>query len=216
MLKRIVSALGLLGTACSNTPAFSGTFPDPPQSKLAMPGAAQETAVLAGGCFWGVELVFQNLKGVSQAVSGYAGGSKKSAHYEMVSDGNTGHAEAVQVTFDPSKISYGQLLKVFFSVAHDPTQKNRQGPDVGTQYRSAIFYTNSSQKEIAEAYIRELNNAHIFSKPIATEVVALPEFFTAETYHQKFAEKNPGHPYIAAHDLPKLRNLKGQYPEMVK
>src|SRR5258708_34276557 len=133
-------------------PAFSGVFPEPPNSKLAAAGAAQETAVFAGGCFWGVELVFEHLKGVSQAVSGYAGGSKKSAHYETVSDGNTGHAESVQVTFDPSKISYGQLLKVFFAVAHDRTQKNRQGPDEGTQYRSAIFYTNAGQKEIAEAY----------------------------------------------------------------
>lgn len=216
MLKRIVSALGLLGTACSTAPAFSGAFPDPPSSKLAAPGAPMETAVFAGGCFWGVELVFEHLKGVTNAVSGYAGGSKKSAHYEMVSDGNTGHAEAVQVTFDPSKISYGQLLKVFFSVAHDPTQKNRQGPDVGTQYRSAIFYSSAAQKEIAESYIRAINDAHVFKKPIVTEVVALPEFFTAEGYHQDFAEKNPGHPYIAAHDLPKLHSLKSQYPEMVK
>src|SRR5258706_3741048 len=211
MLRRIISAIGLLGA-----PAFSGTFPDAPNSKLAGAGAPQETTVFAGGCFWGVELVFENLKGMTQAVSGYAGGSKKSAHYEMVSDGNTGHAEAVQVTFDPSKISYGQLLKVFFSVAHDPTQKNRQGPDTGTQYRSAIFYTSAAQKEIAESYIRELNNAHVFKKPIVTEVVALPEFFAAEGDHQKFAEKNPGHPYIAFHDLPKLMALKCQYPEMVR
>jgi peptide-methionine (S)-S-oxide reductase len=211
MWKRIVSAIALL-----SVPAFSGAFPEPPNSKLAAAGAPQETAVFAGGCFWGVELVFEHLKGVSQAVSGYAGGSKKSAHYETVSDGNTGHAESVQVTFDPSKISYGQLLKVFFSVAHDPTQKNRQGPDEGTQYRSVIFYTSPAQKEIAEAYIRDLNNAHVFKRAIVTEVVALPEFFPAEGYHQKFAEKNPGHPYIAFHDLPKLKNLKSQYPEMVR
>ena len=216
----VFTAATILGiamiTSCRTIKASAITIPDPAVDTPLAKTQGTQTAVLAGGCFWGVEAVFEHVKGVTEVRSGYSGGAASDAQYEKVGMGETGHAESVQITYDPSQVSYGQLLKVFFSVAHDPTQKNRQGPDVGTQYRSAIFYTNPAQKETADAYIRELNNAKVFAKPIATEVVVLPQFFTAEAYHQKFAEKNPGHPYIASHDLPKLRNLKGQYPEMVK
>jgi peptide-methionine (S)-S-oxide reductase len=180
------------------------------------PAAKSETAVFAGGCFWGVEAVFDNVKGVSEAVSGYAGGSKANAHYELVSTGTTGHAESVQVTFDPSQVSYGQLLQIYFSVAHDPTQLNRQGPDTGTQYRSEIFYVNDEQKKIAEAYIQQLNAAKVFSKPIVTKVAPLQAFYPAEEYHQNFVARNPRQPYVFINDLPKLAHLREQFPEMVK
>jgi peptide-methionine (S)-S-oxide reductase len=180
------------------------------------PAQKSETAVFAGGCFWGVEAVFDDVKGVSDAVSGYAGGSKANAHYELVSTGTTGHAESVQVTFDPSKISYGQLLKIYFSVAHDPTQLNRQGPDVGTQYRSEIFYVNDEQKRIAEAYIQQLDAAKVFPKPIVTKVAPLQGFYPAEQYHQDFVAHNPHQPYVFINDLPKLAHLREQFPELVK
>ena len=176
----------------------------------------QATAVLAGGCFWGVEAVFEHLKGVSDVVSGYAGGEAKTAHYEMVETGRTGHAESVRVTYDPSQISYGKLLQVFFAVAHDPTQLNRQGPDEGPQYRSAIFYQSEDQKRVAEAYIRQLNDAKTFKHRIATEVVPLPAFYPAEAYHQDFIEHNPGNPYVVYNDLPKLAQLKKKFPELAK
>jgi peptide-methionine (S)-S-oxide reductase len=175
-----------------------------------------ETAVLAGGCFWGVEAVFDSLNGVSDAVSGYAGGSKWTAHYEIVSTGTTGHAESVQITYDPSRISFGQLLKVFFSVAHDPTELNRQGPDDGTQYRSEIFYTSDEQKRIAEAYIRQLNSAKVFSKPIVTKVAPLAAFYPAEAHHQDFVARNPNYAYVVYNDIPKLQHLRQEYPELVK
>jgi peptide-methionine (S)-S-oxide reductase len=194
----------------------ASSFPNPSNDHLAPAGTPQDTAVFAGGCFWGIELVFENLSGVSSAVAGYAGGSKATARYEIVSEGTTGHAESVQVTYDPTKISYGQLLKVFFSVAHDPTQKNRQENDIGTQYRSAIFYSTPAQKATAEAYIKELNDAHVFRKPIVTEVTPLKQFYTAEDYHQHYAVKNPRDGYIMHMDLPKLEALKRNYPEMLK
>ena len=175
-----------------------------------------ETAVLAGGCFWGVEAVFDSLNGVSDAVSGYAGGSKWTAHYEIVSTGTTGHAESVQITYDPARISFGQLLKVFFSVAHDPTELNRQGPDDGTQYRSEIFYTSDEQKRIAEAYIRQLNAAKVFSKPIVTKIAPLSAFYPAEAHHQDFVARNPNYAYVVYNDIPKLKHLRQEYPEMVK
>src|SRR5271168_2114971 len=175
-----------------------------------------EVAVVAGGCFWGIEAVFDNVKGVTDAVSGYAGGSKATAHYEIVSTGTTGHAESVQITYDPSQVSYGQLLKIFFSVAHDPTQLNRQGPDEGTQYRSEIFYLNDEQKKIAEAYIQQLTAAKVFGKPIVTKVEPLKEFYRAEDYHQDYAVKNPNQPYIVYNDLPKVAHLRQEYPAMVK
>jgi peptide-methionine (S)-S-oxide reductase len=196
--------------------AAKRNFPAPPAPSPAEASAGQQTAVFAGGCFWGVEGVFEKVKGVSRAVAGYSGGEAKTAHYEMVGEGNTGHAESVQVTYDPSKVSYGQLLEIFFAVAHDPTEKNRQGPDVGTQYRSAIFYANEQQKQVAEAYIKELDAAKIFRSPIVTEVLPLRKFYAAEAYHQKFLQRNPDNPYIVYNDLPKLDELKRQFPELTR
>jgi len=173
------------------------------------------TAILAGGCFWGVEAVFDHVRGVKQAVSGYAGGARSKARYDLVETGRTGHAESVKVIFDPARISYGKLLEIFFSVAHDPTQLNRQGPDEGTQYRSAIFYLSDEQKQVAEAYIRQLGEARVFKRRIVTQVVPLPDgFFAAEDYHQHFLARNPTNPYIVFNDLPKLAHLKRQFPSL--
>jgi peptide-methionine (S)-S-oxide reductase len=191
-------------------------FPDPTLDSPRASAHDKETAVLAGGCFWGVEAVFDRLKGVTSVVSGFAGGDKSTAQYETVSTGRTGHAESVKITYDPSQITFGQLLKVYFAVAHDPTELNRQGPDTGTQYRSAIFYTTDEQKKIAEAYIQQLDAAHVFRRPIVTQVVPLHGFFAAESYHQHFLDNNPNNPYIVYNDLPKLAALKKQYPEMCK
>ena len=171
-------------------------------------GAAPQTIVLAGGCFWGVQAVFEHTKGVTAAVSGYAGGDKQTAHYEMVGSGRTGHAESVQVTFDPRQISYGKILQIYFSVAHNPTELNRQGPDVGTQYRSAIFYADEEQKQVAGAYIAQLDKAHVFRRPIVTQLEALRGFYPAEDYHQDFAVLHPTYPYIVFNDAPKVENLK--------
>jgi len=178
--------------------------------------AAQETAVFAGGCFWGVEAVFEHVKGVIDVRSGYAGGKKETAEYETVSEGNSGHAESVEVRFDPAKVSYEQLLEVFFSVVHDPTQLNRQGPDVGTQYRSAIFFVNEKQKSAAEAYISKLKASKAFSQPIVTEVSELKQFFPAEDYHQDYMKKNPEDPYIVYHDVPKVKALKEKFSALYK
>lgn len=191
-------------------------FPDPVIDVPANASQGQQTAVLAGGCFWGMEGVFERLKGVTDVVSGFAGGAASTAHYEMVSEGNTGHAESVKITFDPSQITFGQLLKVYFSVAHDPTELNRQGPDVGTQYRSAIFYMNDDQKRVAEAYIQQLDQAHVFSHRIVTQVVPYHGFYAAEKYHQHYLDHNMTRPYIVYNDLPKLAALKKQYPELCK
>jgi peptide-methionine (S)-S-oxide reductase len=177
---------------------------------------ALQTVVLAGGCFWGVQAVFQHVKGVSQAVSGYAGGTKETAMYEVVSSGRTGHAESVQVTFDPRQISYGRILQIYFSVAHDPTQLNRQGPDTGTQYRSAIFYRDESQKSIAQAYIAQLDKAGVFRHPIVTQVSPLTEFYPAEAYHQDYATLHPSSPYIAFNDLPKVENLQHVFADLYR
>jgi peptide-methionine (S)-S-oxide reductase len=172
------------------------------------PSDGLQTAVVAGGCFWGVQGVFQHTKGVVNAVSGYAGGSQMTATYEQVSTGTTGHAESVQIKFDPKKISYGKILQIYFSVAHDPTQLNRQGPDSGTQYRSAIFTTSEDQKRVADAYIAQLNAAKVYGRPIVTKVSALQGFFPAEAYHQDYLTLHPNQPYIAYNDLPKIDNLK--------
>jgi peptide-methionine (S)-S-oxide reductase len=176
----------------------------------------EQTAVFAGGCFWGVEAVFEHVKGVIRVTSGYAGGSVASPTYEEVSSGNTGHAESVQVVFDPAQVSYGTLMQIFFSVAHDPTQLNRQGPDDGTQYRSAIFYMNDDQKREAEAYVAQLTKAKTFSRPIVTQITRLDKFYAAEDYHQDFAEKNPMHPYILINDRPKVIALKRQFPQLYR
>jgi peptide-methionine (S)-S-oxide reductase len=175
---------------------------------------AGQTAVFAGGCFWGVDAVFKHVKGVSEVVSGYAGGAAATAHYEMVSEGTTGHAESVRVRFDPAKVSYQQLLEVFFSVAHDPTQLNRQGPDSGSQYRSAIFYTSPEQHKIAQSYIQQLTAARTFSDPIVTQVVPLQQFYPAEEHHQNYLALHPYQPYIVFNDMPKLNQLREKFPAL--
>ena len=179
-------------------------------------GAATGVAILAGGCFWGVQGVFQHVEGVSNAVSGYAGGEEKTASYRAVTTGRTGHAESVRVTFDPRKISYGRILQIYFSVAHDPTELNRQGPDVGSQYRSAIFPTSPKQAQIAEAYIDQLNRAHAFNAPIVTKIEPDRTFYPAEGYHQDFLARNPSYPYIAINDVPKIESLKRLFPEFYR
>ena len=194
----------------------ASTFPDPIKDIRTTAPTQPQTAVLAGGCFWGVEAVFEQLNGVQDVVSGYAGGSQLTAHYSVVSSGATSHAESVQIKYDPLKISYGQLLKVFFAVAHDPTELNRQGPDEGPQYRSSIFYGNEEQKEVAEAYVSQLNGAHVFSRPVVTTVVPLKGFYQAEADHQNFLARNPNNRYIVVNDLPKLRALKSEFPELLK
>jgi peptide-methionine (S)-S-oxide reductase len=194
--------------------AATADFPDPPaETPVTSHGTA--TAVLAGGCFWGMEGIFERLRGVEDVVSGYSGGEQSTAHYDTVGTGRTGHAESIRILYDPSRISYGTLLKVFFSVAHDPTQLNYQGPDHGTQYRSAVFYANEEQKRIAEQYIRALDRAKVFRRPIVTQVVPLKAFYPAEEYHQDFMDRNPSYPYIVYWDLPKVRHLEEQYPELV-
>ncbi|MGA8677442.1 MAG: peptide-methionine (S)-S-oxide reductase MsrA [Candidatus Acidiferrales bacterium] len=189
-----------------------------PAAKIDAPLAAtaggKETAVFAGGCFWGTQAVFERVKGVVTTAAGYAGGSADTATYDQVTTETTGHAESVQVVYDPSQITYGQLLRVFFSVAHDPTELNRQGPDVGTSYRSAIFYTNEEQKRVADAYIAQLDGAKVFGAPIVTEVTPLKGFYRAEDYHQDYALHNPGSPYIQICDLPKVRALKAEFPDL--
>lgn len=182
----------------------------------ALPSARADTAVFAGGCFWGVDAVFKHVKGVAEVVSGYAGGEAATAHYEQVSNGNTGHAESVRVSFDPALVSYKQLLQVFFSVAHDPTQLNRQGPDVGSQYRSAIFYSDGGQQKIAQDYIRQLGDKHVFATAIVTQVVPLRQFYPAEEYHQNYLALHPNQPYIVFYDKPKVEQLRKQFPAWFK
>ena len=214
----IGSSILLVGFAisCSASGASATAIPDPKVDAPLAKSAGVQKAVLAGGCFWGIEAVFEHVKGVSEAKSGYAGGSAESARYDLVSSGGTGHAESVEVIYDPSQVSYGQLLKVFFSVAHDPTELNRQGPDRGTQYRSAIFYANEEQKKIALAYIAQLDQARVFSDKIVTQVNPLDSFHEAEAYHQGYLERHPDQPYIVINDLPKVENLRKQLPHLYK
>jgi peptide-methionine (S)-S-oxide reductase len=174
----------------------------------------RESAVFAGGCFWGVQSVFQRVKGVEKTTVGYSGGARYTADYRTVSTGTTGHAEAIEIVYDPAKVSFGTLLRVFFSVVHDPTQMNRQGNDIGTQYRSAIFYTDDEQREVAEAYVKQLDQAHIFPRPIVTQIVPLEHFFAGEEYHQDYAIKNPHNPYIQVCDIPKIAELERQFPAL--
>lgn len=211
-----VLAVGTIGLVASFFwgAAFAAPLPDPATDVPKAAAKGQATAVFAGGCFWGVDAVFKHVKGVTSATSGYSGGASKTAHYELVGTGATGHAEAVQVVYDPSQISYGQLLRVFFSVAHDPTQLNRQGPDVGTQYRSAIFYADPEQQRVAKAYIAQLQEAKAFSRPIVTEIAALNAFYTAEDYHQDYLAHHPENMYIVINDLPKLDQLRKQFPDL--
>jgi peptide-methionine (S)-S-oxide reductase len=175
-----------------------------------------QTLVIGGGCFWGVEGVFEKLKGVSAVVSGFSGGNGETAHYEVVATGLTGHAEVVEITYDPEQVSYGQLLKVFFAIAHDPTQLDRQGPDSGPQYRSAIFFNNPDEQRVAKAYIEQLNQSKVFAAPIVTQLAPLDRFYEAEGYHQNFIQRNPRYPYVVVHDLPKLAQLKQQFPNLLK
>ena len=191
-------------------------LPNPTADEAPAAKSGQETAVFAGGCFWGVQAVFQHVKGVITATSGYSGGPSVAAEYEVVSTGTTGHAESVKVVFDPAKITYGQLLKVFFSVAHNPTELNRQGPDTGTQYRSVIFYSGDQQKNIAQAYIAQLDEAKVFPHKIVTQVVPLKGFYPAEAYHQNYATLHPDNPYIMYNDLPKVANLQQQFPTLYR
>ncbi len=208
MTKKSIALFGLAAASLCAASLPGPAVDEKPEKKT-------ETAVFAGGCFWGVEAAFEGLKGVTNAVSGYSGGSKANAEYELVSTGTTGHAESVQVTFDPSQISYGQLLKVFFSF-HDPTTLNRQGPDTGTQYRSAIFCSGPEQERIAEAYIQQLTAAKAFPKPIVTKVTPLQAFYQAEEYHQDFVKRNPSQGYVVQEDLPKLAKLRKEFPQMLK
>jgi peptide-methionine (S)-S-oxide reductase len=215
-LSLCAAAIGALAIAAFNVvPSFASedavVIPAPAMD--AQPSDAVQTAVLSGGCFWGVQGVFQHTAGVVSAVSGYAGGNKATAQYEIVSTGTTGHAESVQVKYDPKKISYGKLLQIFFSVAHNPTELNRQGPDSGTQYRSAIFTTSDEQKKVADAYIAQLNAAKVFGKPIVTKVGPLQGFYAAEGYHQDYLTLHPSQPYIAYNDIPKVENLKKLFAE---
>jgi peptide-methionine (S)-S-oxide reductase len=202
--------------ACRAGSGASAAVPAPVVDEAKASASAKQTAVVAGGCFWGIQAVFQHVKGVVSATSGYAGGSVKNPDYETVSGGRTGHAESVQIVYDPSKVSYGELLRVFFSVALDPTEVNRQGPDQGTQYRSVIFYGNDDQKRIAEAYIAQLDQAKVFRGKIATQVTALQAFYPAEGYHQNYATVHPNDPYIVYNDAPKVANLRKEFPELWK
>jgi peptide-methionine (S)-S-oxide reductase len=214
LLRWSVPMLAVLAPALSSCAEPATVIPPPVVDETVPASAAPETAVLAGGCFWGVQGVFQHVKGVSQVVSGYAGGSKATAEYETVGTGRTGHAESVQITFDPHVVSYGRILQIYFSVAHDPTQLNRQGPDAGTQYRSAIFAKDEQQRRIAQQYVAQLDKAGVFHRPIVTRIEPFTGFFKAEDYHQDFATLHPTHPYIAYNDLPKIDNFKRIFPEL--
>ncbi|MEP7273139.1 MAG: peptide-methionine (S)-S-oxide reductase MsrA [Acidobacteriota bacterium] len=202
--------------ACNSAIASPIAIPDPALDSPLASAKGEQTVILAGGCFWGVEAVFEHVKGVTDVRSGYAGGSTATATYDKVSSGDTGHAESVRIVYDPSKISYGRLLKVFFAVAHDPTTLNRQGPDRGTQYRSAIFYSNEEQKRIATAYVAQLNQAKVFGGPIVTQIAALQAFHDAEGYHQDYLVNHPNEPYIVINDRPKVENLRKQFPDLYK
>ena len=206
-----LSAIALSAVAVANNQTPK-SLPDPQVNSSMIATKGKQVAVFAGGCFWGVEAVFEHTKGVTNVVSGFAGGSPETANYERVSGGGTDHAEAVQITFDPTKVTYGQLLKIFFAVAHDPTQRDRQGPDSGRQYRSAIFFANDEQRKIAQSYIQQLSQKKVFGSPIVTEVNRLKAFYPAEDYHQNFITRNPTYPYVVVHDLPKLAQLKKEFP----
>jgi peptide-methionine (S)-S-oxide reductase len=223
-----LSIVSLIAVACSvphtivsspaanSTPTLAaGMKIDPPVDIPETKVKGEQTIVLAGGCFWGVEAVFEELTGVSNVVSGYSGGTAATANYTNVSNGTTAHAEAVKITYDPQKISLGKLLKVYFLIAHDPTQVNRQEPDIGTQYRSAIFFANPDQQKVAKSYIDRLNQSRIFPSPIATQLVPLAKFYAAEDYHQNFIARNPNQAYIVRFDLPKLAQLRQQFPNLI-
>jgi peptide-methionine (S)-S-oxide reductase len=208
----MVTIAGVVACNAGDRPAAN--IPTPAVDAALATAKAEQTTVIAGGCFWGIQAVFQHVKGVISATSGYSGGAARTAEYELVSNGDTGHAESVKITYDPSQITYGQLLRVFFSVAHDPTQLNRQGPDTGTQYRSSIFYASDEQKGIAEAYIAQLDKAKVYPRPIVTQVVPLKAFYPAEAYHQDYAARHPDNPYIVYNDAPKVAHLRQEFPDL--
>lgn len=210
----IIACTGRFSGLGSAAPAVN--IPGPAVDEPLATSSAPETAVLAAGCFWGVQGVFEHVKGVRRAVSGYAGGTEQTAHYDLVSTGTTGHAESVEITYDPTQITYGQLLRIYFSVVHDPTQLDRQGPDVGTQYRSAVFPQNDTQQRVAQSYIAQLNRASVFGAPIVTRVENATAFVPAEAHHQDFLNSNPTNSYIAINDMPKLDNLMRQYPDLYR
>ncbi len=218
MIARAMAALAVLlpfgGGASCNSSSDVVALPDPATDNPLAAAKGRETAVVAGGCFWGIQAVFERLKGVLRATSGYSGGAANTATYEKVCSGRTGHAEAVEIVFDPSQISFGQILKVFFSIAHDPTQLNRQGPDQGTQYRSAIFFTSEGQKRVSEAYVMQLDSAKVFRQPIVTQIVPLEAFYPAEEYHQGYMDLHPENMYIVLNDYPKVENFRKQYPSL--
>lgn len=207
--RSLIPIVAFVGAAQAQIPPFA------PASRVP-PAKGQQIAVFAGGCFWGVDAVFKHVKGVSSVISGYSGGGASTAEYAVVSTGTTGHAESVKITYDPARISYAELLQVFFSVAHDPTQLDRQGPDVGSQYRSAIFYANEAQKETARAYIEQLDKARVFSGPIVTQVVPFVQFYPAEEYHQNYLARHPNQLYIVYNDMPKLRRLEQLFPALYR
>ncbi|HWZ45631.1 MAG TPA: peptide-methionine (S)-S-oxide reductase MsrA [Candidatus Saccharimonadales bacterium] len=211
-IMRFLAVLCLAGSVACNASSEVVALPDPVVDAPLAKARSSETVVLAGGCFWGIQAVYQHVKGVTSAVSGYSGGTAATADYETVSSGSTTHAESVKVTFDPAQVSLGQILKIFFSVAHNPTELNRQGPDTGTQYRSVIFFIGEEQKRITRAYIDQLNRAKVFPRAIVTEVAAMQAFYPAEAYHQNYATLHPNQPYIAINDLPKVEHLRQMFP----
>ncbi len=218
-LRKILLSVLLVLLVCFAATRWSAAsaapvLPDPAVDETLASTKGQASIVLAGGCFWGLQAVFEHVKGVNNVTAGYSGGTVKNPNYEEVSSGTTGHAESVEIVYDPSKITLGQLLKVFFSVAHNPTELNRQGPDTGTQYRSAIFFSSAEQQKIAQAYTAQLNQAKIFSGPIVTQIVPFTAFYHAEEYHQDYAAHNPDNPYIATFDLPKVAELQRQFPKL--
>jgi peptide-methionine (S)-S-oxide reductase len=218
-LAGVAAVLAISGVTCNRANAGAHDAVTLPSPAVDLPRAAKpgkSTVVFAGGCFWGVQAVFQHVRGVTDATSGYAGGSAGNAKYELVSGGDTGHAESVRVTFDPSQVTYGQLLKVFFSVAHDPTELNHQGADEGTQYRSAVFFTDADQKRVTDAYVAQLDRAKVFPDRIVTQVVPLPAFYPAEAYHQNYATLHPDEPYIMFNDAPKVTHLRQLFPDLYR
>jgi peptide-methionine (S)-S-oxide reductase len=212
----VLLTVSVLGCRMVGADALNKPIPAPQVDAPAAPAAGSETAVLAGGCFWGMQGMFEHVKGVTRVVAGYSGGSKETAHYEMVGTERTGHAESIQVTFDPKQVTYGQLLQLYFAVAHDPTELDRQGPDSGSSYRSEIFFENPTQQRIAQAYVAQLNQAKVFERPIVTKIEPEKGFYPAESYHQDFLIHNPTYPYIVINDLPKIDALKRVYPEMYR
>jgi peptide-methionine (S)-S-oxide reductase len=213
-LVAVVAIVSVITGAIAARGAEPRPFPDPALDDQLAPAASEQTVVVAGGCFWGVQAVFRHVKGVTRATAGYSGGPAKSAHYDIVSSGQTGHAESVEVVYDPSRVTFGQLMKIFFSVAHDPTELNRQGPDEGTQYRSVIFYTSDEQRRLAAAYVAQLDEARTFRRRIVTQISPLDAFYRAEEYHQNYAEHHPYEPYIMINDRPKVDALRKIYPSM--